>query len=89
LRRGYAPTIADNLVHVNQFSARALAEALRRESFTKVRVTVAVPEMPEGQGAPSAADRLVRSVSYGVARALPLGIRTPLAFNLQAYARRD
>jgi len=30
----------------------------------------------------------VRAVLYGVARALPMGTRTPLAFNLQAYARR-
>jgi len=89
LRRGYSPTIADNLVHVNHFSAPALAEALRREDFEHISVTVAAPEMPEGHGALSVADRLVRTLSYTVARALPLGTRTPLAFNLQAYARRD
>ena len=88
LRPGYAPTIADNLVHVNHFSAGALAEALRREGFTGLTVSVAAPEMPEGAGASPAADRFVRTVLYGVARALPMGTRTPLAFNLQAYARR-
>ena len=89
LRRGYVATIADNLVHVNQFSARSLAEALQREGFTEVRVTVAAPEMPECHGTPSFADRLARAAAYGVARVMPMGTRTPLAFNLQAYARRD
>ena len=89
LRPGYSPTIADNLVHVNHFSARALAEALQRERFFGITVEVAAPEMPEGHGAPSAADRFVRTISHGIARALPMGTRTPLAFNLQAYARRD
>ena len=89
LHRGYTPTIADNLVHVNHFSAPALAEALRREGFIGVTVGVAAPEMPEGHGAPSAVDRFIRALAYGTARSLPMGERTPLAFNLQAYARRD
>ena len=76
-------------MHVNQFSARSLSEALARESFTGIRVVVAAPEMPERLDASSTADRFVRNVSYGVARALPMSTRTPLAFNLQAYARRD
>ena len=89
LRPGYAPTIADNLVHVNHFSARSLSQALAGEGFAGIRVVVAAPEMPEGRDTPSAADRFVRTISYGVARALPMGTRTPLAFNLQAYAHRD
>jgi SAM-dependent methyltransferase len=89
LRSDYAPTIADNLVHVNHFSARSLALALEREGFGAVRVEVAAPEMPEGRSARAALDRLGRDLTYHTARALPGGTRTPLAFNLQAYARRD
>lgn len=89
LHRGYEPRLADNLVHVNHFSARSLATALERERFRDIVVEVAAPEMPEGTTAPSALDRLARIGAFRVARLLPGGTRTPLAFNLQAYARRD
>lgn len=86
LRRGYRPTIADNLVHVNHFSPRSLAFALARESFERVTVEVAAPELPEDPAA--RLDRAVRLSTFQIASALPAGVHTPLALNLQAYGRR-
>jgi SAM-dependent methyltransferase len=89
VRPGYQPALADNLVHVNHFGPASMRRALEREGFTTVDVRVAAPEMPEGHGSATRVDRLVRALAYRVASALPGGIYTPLAFNLQAYARRD
>ena len=89
LRAGYEPSLADNLVHVNHFGPGSIRAALRRERFTRLEVTVAAPEMPEAAGAGSRLDRIVRMLAYRVADALPGGTHTPLAFNLQAYGRRD
>jgi SAM-dependent methyltransferase len=89
LRPGYQPALADNLVHVNHFGPASLCAALAREGFTGVQVLVGAPEIPEGHGAAVRLDRLARTLAYRVAGALPGGTRTPLAFNLQAYARRD
>jgi len=38
LRRGYRPTVADNLVHVNHFTPSALRRALEREEFSDVTI---------------------------------------------------
>lgn len=84
LRPGYRATIADNLVHVNHFSAASLAHALERAGFHDVTVVAAAPELPE-----RSASSWPRLAAFRLARALPLGIVSPLAFNLQAYGRRD
>jgi trans-aconitate methyltransferase len=84
LRPGYRPTLADNLVHVNHFTPASLRLALERSGFTRVGVTAAAPEMPDG----SALDRLVRRTIFAAARGLPGGLHTPLALNLQAVATR-
>jgi SAM-dependent methyltransferase len=84
LRPGYRATIADNLVHVNHFSASSLARALDRAGFHEVAVVAAAPELPEGSGS-----GWPRLAAFRVARSLPLGFTSPLAFNLQAYGRRD
>jgi SAM-dependent methyltransferase len=89
LRPGYQPALADNLVHVNHFGPASLRRALEREGFGRVAVVVAAPEMPDGQTAAVRVDRLARTLAYRVAGALPGGTCSPLAFNLQAYARRD
>ena len=89
LRPGYQPALADNLVHVNHFGPASLRTALEREGFSSVDVFVGAPELPDGEAVASRLDRLARAVAYRVAGALPGGTRTPLAFNLQAYARRD
>jgi SAM-dependent methyltransferase len=85
---GYAPRLANSLVHVNHFSPRSLKIALERAGFDLVKVGVGAPELLPDPGAATAASNVLRRVSYGFARGLPGGIHTPLAFNLQAYARR-
>lgn len=80
LRPGYRPTVADNLVHVSHFTPRALAQALERAGFTDVEVRPAAPELFG-----PAASRAGRLAAYYASRAL--GASSPLALNLQAYAR--
>jgi 2-polyprenyl-3-methyl-5-hydroxy-6-metoxy-1,4-benzoquinol methylase len=86
LRPSYRATLADNLVHVNHFSAASLARALAAAGFREVTVMAAAPELP-GDGAAGHLGRLGRLSAYHVARVLPRGAATPLAFNLQAYGR--
>jgi SAM-dependent methyltransferase len=83
LSRGYRATVADNLVHINHFSPRALREALTRTGFTDVTVEVAAPECPPG----ARASALARVSVYNVVRRLPFGVDSPLALHLQAFAR--
>ena len=80
---GYRPRLADNLVHVNHFSPSSLARALEAEGFSDVTVVAGAPELPDG-----VASRLVRRLAFLPARLIPGAVHTPLAFNLQAYARR-
>ena len=89
LRPGYQPSLADNLVHVNHFGPASMRGALEREGFTAVEVRVGAPEMPERGNGGARVDRFLRTLAYRVASGVPGGTRTPLAFNLQAYARRD
>ena len=88
LRPGYQAALADNLVHVNHFGPSSMRAALAREGFSRVHVLVAAPEMPDGDTLAVRLDRLTRTLAYRIA-GVPGGARTPLAFNLQAYARRD
>ncbi len=84
----YRPTVADNLVHVNHFGPRSLHLALERAGFAEVAVEVAAPELPPAPRAwVGAVSRGVRRAAYAAARALPGGVRSPLALHLQAYAR--
>jgi SAM-dependent methyltransferase len=82
LFRGYRPTVADNLVHVSHFTPRSLRLALESAGFEAIRVAPAAPELP----ATALRRALVRAVA-ALADALPRGERTPLAMNLQAFAR--
>jgi 2-polyprenyl-3-methyl-5-hydroxy-6-metoxy-1,4-benzoquinol methylase len=84
LRRGYRETLADNLVHVNHFSPRSLRMALERAGFDAIRISAGAPELPPG----GAAGRLLRRTAFVVTRTVPGAVNTPLAFNLQAFARR-
>jgi SAM-dependent methyltransferase len=88
LRPSYRATLADNLVHVNHFSAASLARALTSAGFRDVTVGPAAPELSEGP-APKGASHWGRLAAYHVARVLPGGAASPLAFNLQAYGRRS
>jgi hypothetical protein len=87
LRPSYRATLADNLVHVNHFSAASLAKALERSGFRDVTVSVGMPELPGGETG-AAADRCLRLAAYHLARRVPGGTALPISFNLQAYARR-
>jgi SAM-dependent methyltransferase len=88
VRRGYRPSLADNLVHVNHFDARSLREALEREGFSRITIAAAAPELPPGEYASARVDRLLRLSAFHVVRGMPGGVHTPLAFNLQAYGCR-
>ena len=88
LFRGYRPTVADNLVHVSHFTPRALRMALERAGFVEVAIAAAAPVLPpQGGGAARAARVALLRGTTAAARALPWGARSPLAMNLQAYAR--
>lgn len=75
-------SVADNLVHVNHFSVRALATALERAGFQDVNVLVGRPELTSAGPA-----RAIRLALFHAAR-ITGGARSPFAFNLQAYATR-
>ena len=80
--------VATNMVHVNHFTPAALRVALGRAGFESVRMTVGCPELPPPRRSLKVfACRAVRLGVYLAAR-LPGGLHTPLALNLQAYARR-
>lgn len=83
---GYRPTVADNLVHVSHFTPRSLRRALEHAGFTAVAVRPAAPVLPAGRGP----RREMRAAFLRGAAALARltgGVRSPLAMNLQAYAR--
>jgi SAM-dependent methyltransferase len=86
LRPSYRATLADNLVHVNHFSAASLTRALAASGFRDVTVLAGAPELP-GYPSRTTAGHWGRLAAYHVARALPGGAASPLAFNLQAYGR--
>ena len=90
LRPSHEISLAGNLVHVNHFSPRSLGLALSTAGFADVQVNTGAPELLTVDGE----SRLARSASNGLrlgvywAASIPGAVRTPLALNLQAYARR-
>jgi SAM-dependent methyltransferase len=86
--RGYRPTVADNLVHVSHFTPRALRMALEQAGFGQIDIRPAVPVLPPAAPGPRRSVRVafLRGTT-AAARVLPFGTRSPLAMNLQAYAR--
>jgi SAM-dependent methyltransferase len=81
-------SIADNMVHVNHFSPRALARALQRAGFDRIEVRTAPPELPPaGSSSARWAGNLLRLAVYAAGR-LPGAVNTPLALHLQAFAQR-
>ena len=90
IRPSHEISLAGNLVHVNHFSPRSLALALARAGFSDVRVGAGAPELlpvDRGSRLRRAASNALRVAVYAAASA-PGGVHTPLALNLQAYARR-
>jgi len=77
-------SVADNLVHVNQFTPGSLRLALERAGFKRSSVAVAAPELPPAVSARGLADRALRLGLFAAA-SLPGALHTPLALHLQAY----
>ena len=88
VQRTYRPTLADNLVHVSHFSARSLRLALERAGFSSITIEAGAPELPQGGAWRGSASRAARRAVHIAARMTPGAVHTPLALNLQAYARR-
>jgi SAM-dependent methyltransferase len=87
LDRSRPMSLADNLVHVNHFSPRSLRMALERSGFAGVMIGAGAPELRcDGPVVTRIAANALRLAVYTAAR-LPGGARTPLALNLQAFAR--
>ncbi len=87
LDRSRRISLADNLVHVNHFSPSSLRAALERAGFQDVTIVAGAPELRyDGPAVSRIAANALRLAVYSAAR-LPGGVRTPLALNLQAYAR--
>jgi len=78
-------SLAENLVHVNQFTPRSLARALETAGFREVRVRPAAPELPPANGMRGLVSRAFRRTVFAAAM-LPGAVETPLALHLQAYA---
>lgn len=88
LHRGYKPRLADNLVHVNHFSPRALQAAIARVGLEQVTMEIAPPELPPDDDLRSQASNAVRRALYYAGRSLPGGVKTPIALNLLAFGRK-
>lgn len=86
LFRGYRPTVADNLVHVSHFTPASLRMALERAGYVDVAITTAAPVLPPAEQARATRVAFLRGTTLA-ARMIPGGARSPLAMNLQAYAR--
>ena len=79
-------SLADNLVHINHFSARSLELALVCAGFRHVSLAPGAPELKfDGTTLERVASNGLRRSVYTAAR-FPGAVRTPLALNLQAYA---
>jgi SAM-dependent methyltransferase len=86
VRRSYRVSLADNLVHVNHFSARSLRMALERAGFQQVTLEPGAPELVCGGTTwKRLAANGVRRTVYGAARFA--GVQSPFTLNLQAYGR--
>lgn len=88
LRLAPEVAIGTNLVHVNHFTPGSLRLALERSGFVDVVLTLGAPELPPPSWrAAVIGSRLLRRGVYAAGRLLPGGVYTPLALNLQAFAR--
>lgn len=87
LSKRHDPGIGTNYCHVNHFGPRSLGLALRRSGFVAVHIGVGAPELAQEGSLKGSAARVLRMGVYTAARFLPFGTQTPLALNLQAYAR--
>ena len=75
-------------VHVNHFTASSLRRCLADAGFRPVHVLTAAPDFHQNDMTMTATEKrraLIRKTVYKSARTLPLGVYSPLSFNLQAY----
>jgi 2-polyprenyl-3-methyl-5-hydroxy-6-metoxy-1,4-benzoquinol methylase len=79
-------SIAENLVHVNQFTPRSLTLALEHAGFRHVEMRTGAPELPPTRTFRGSMDRAVRRGLFAAA-SVPGALHTPLALHLQAYAQ--
>jgi len=88
LRPSHKVSLAENLVHVSHFSPRSLRLALERAGFAQITIRTGAPELRtmRPRFLQPAISNAVRLVVYAAGR-LPGALYTPLALNLQAYAR--
>jgi len=82
-------SLAENLVHVNQFDPDSLARVMADAGLRNVSVSTAAPERvgPEAPFVRRGASRLVRGSIFAAA-SLPGAVRLPIALHLQAYGRK-
>jgi 2-polyprenyl-3-methyl-5-hydroxy-6-metoxy-1,4-benzoquinol methylase len=97
IKANYAADIATNLVHVNHFSPQSLRTALQETGFRNISLTVGAPELQDWRSKgwhsrkPIVSNWLANIfvlAAYGAAKVTPLGVSSPLAFNLQAFAQK-
>ena len=81
-------SLAENLVHVNQFTPGSLRLALERAGFLRAAVRVAAPELPP-VGSVRAAMAHACRLGVFAAASLPGALNTPLALHLQAFATKE
>jgi len=89
LRKRHRISVADNLVHVSHFSPASLRRALQTAGFSRVFLTIGAPELLhlESMTLRTKLANWFRWGVYRLGRALPWGVHSPLALNLQAYAQ--
>jgi 2-polyprenyl-3-methyl-5-hydroxy-6-metoxy-1,4-benzoquinol methylase len=78
-------SLADNLVHVNQFTPKSLASAIEAAGFSRVRVAAAAPEFTSRPGVRGLVSRTARRAVFAAA-SIPGAVNTPIALHLQAWA---
>ncbi len=91
VRKNYRFSVASNLVHVNHFSPASLRLALEKAGFSDIEILIGAPELsPQNTSTKlrGIGQNALRLGVYYFGRVLPAGVHTPLALNLQAYARK-
>jgi hypothetical protein len=92
LKKDYRFSVASNLVHINHFAPLSLRLALEKAGFSNIKIHIGAPELAPKKNPGSiktyGSDAFRLGVYY-LGRALPAGIHTPLALNLQAYAQKS
>ena len=87
LDRSRPMSLVDNLVHVNHFSPQSLRLALELAGLNDITVAPGAPELRDrGRWFRRAASNALRMTVYAAAHLA--GTQSPVALNLQAYARR-